>query len=70
MNYYIIDYDRYKGCFTEDQLIEYAEEEQYKDQLEYVPESSLAHYPNLNLEDALEYLTQCCKLTVIRGEEI
>lgn len=70
MLYFIIDYDKYKGCFTENQLIEYAKEENYKDQLEFVPETRLAHYPNYNLEEAIEYLTETEGLTLIRGEEL
>lgn len=70
MLYFIINYDKYKGCFTENQLIEYAKEENYKDQLEFVPETRLACPPDYSLEEAIEYLTETEGLTLIRGEEL
>ena len=70
MLYYVIDYDKFIGDFTESRLIEYAEEENFEEQLEYLSRPGLASKPDFNLEEAIQYLTGCCGLRVVKGEEL
>lgn len=70
MLYYVFDYDKFVGDFTESQLIEYAEEENLKDQFEYISETRLASKPDFDLDEAIQYLTECCELRVVKGEEL
>lgn len=68
--YYLVDIDKIEGSYSEDALIEFANEEKAKELAEdrRPPRNKL--YPDMDLDEALDYIMDVMGYSVIEGEEL